>query len=63
MTHTNACGLSKAKRTRCKCSCSGQRHGELLAKQYLGKVVEFEKMSEELYKKTFGVFPKKEEER
>ena len=54
MTHTTACGRSKAKRNLCKCSCNGVQHGELIVKEYEKKVIQFEKMSDELYRKTFG---------
>jgi len=54
MTHTIACGKSKAKRNKCKCSCGGQNHGDLIVKEYTKKVKQFGRMSDNLYMKTFG---------
>ena len=53
MTHTTACGKSKAKRNLCKCSCNGVQHGELRAEDFRKKVI-VPKMSPDLYMKTFG---------
>jgi hypothetical protein len=52
MTHTIACGKSKKKK--CVCACGGKLHGELVVKEYTKKVKQFARMSDELYKKTFG---------
>ena len=38
MTHTIACGKSKAKRNMCKCSCDGVHHGELRVEDFRKKV-------------------------
>ena len=54
MTHTTACGKSKAKKNKCKCSCGGQNHGDLVVKEYTKKVKQFARMSDKLYMKTFG---------
>ena len=53
MTHTIACGKSKAKRNMCKCSCNGIHHGELRAEDFRKKVI-VPKMSPDLYRKIYG---------
>ena len=54
MTHTTACGKSKAKRNMCKCSCNGIHHGDLIVKEYTKKVKQFAKMTDRLHKEVFG---------
>ena len=53
MTHTIACGKSKAKRNMCKCSCDGVHHGELRVEDFRKKVI-VPKMSPGLYRKIYG---------